>query len=317
MPSDTLPDPTAMATLTKVALRAWDADRARSIQGRMGQIGPSSLGFCRQHALLTLKEVGPTDEDRVWPATIGTAIGELAEEAMRKVHPEWLYQHPVTCTFRNGASLSGHADVVDPKAQVVWDFKTKDGLVVARKDPWSQSYDFQTWTYVRGLQQDGTFDEDRPCYQGLIYLDRSGKDDLPYAVVKRWLPTTENLIVEWIDDVIYAAKHGEDASRDIPAPVCEQICERFTACRGMLEDSHGGGVYDHPMIVNAAARYKEIGWLMKDLIEEREACRATLVGVDGIAGDWQVRWTHVDGTFQPGYDKAPYDKIDVRKVRGR
>lgn len=315
--STNLPDPNAMSTLTRTALRAWDMGRARSIQGRMGQIGPSSLGFCRQHALLTLKEVGPTDEDRVWPATIGTVIGEVAENALRLVHPEWLYQHPVSCTFRNGASLTGHADVVDPVGQVVWDVKTKDGLAAVRRDPWSQSYDFQTWTYVRGLQQDGTFDEDQPCYQGLIYLDRSGATDEPYVVVKRWLPTTENAIVEWIDDVIYAAKTGEDAARDIPAPVCERICERFTACRGMLEDTHGGGVYEEPMIVKAAARYKEIGMEMKNLIEERDEMRATLVGVDGIAGEYQVRWTHVDGTFQPGYDKAPYDKIDVRRVRGR
>lgn len=311
----TAPNPAAMATLTRTALRAWDMDRARSIQGRMGQIGPSSLGFCRQHALLTLKEVGPTDEDRVWPATIGTVVGEVAEAALRKVHPEWAYQYPVSCTFRNGASLSGHADVVDLDTQTVWDVKTKDGLAAVRRSPWTQSYDFQTWTYVRGLQQEGVFDPDKPCYQGLIYLDRSGATDEPYCVVKEWLPTTENEIVAWIDDVIYAARTGEDAARDIPSPVCAQICERFTACRGVLEDSRGGGVWDDPMLVDAALRYREIGLEMKELISERDEHRRTLTGVEGIVGPLQVRWTHVNGTFQPGFDKPPYDRIDVKEVR--
>ena len=46
-------------------------------------------------------------------------------------------------------------------------------------------------------------------------------------------------IDSWVGDVIYAVKNNEDASRDIPAAVCERICSHFTACRGALETNDG------------------------------------------------------------------------------
>lgn len=311
------PDVQAMSSLVRTAVRSWDANRPRSIQGRSGKIGFSSLGFCHQYALLTMQEVPATDADRVWPAVVGSAVGDVVEKALSWVKPTWPTQVPLTATFSNGASLTGHADLVVPDDNVVWDVKSKDGLAKARRNPWSLNYDYQTWGYVLAGIQSGLLDKDRPAWQGLIYVDRSGEEDTPFCVVKQWLPTKEAEIVAWIDDVIYAHLHGEDAARDIPAAVCEQICELYTACRGALEDTRSQGVYDDPYVVDAVRDYVQAGREMRDAINLRDDARKRLVGVEGISDGYQVRWTHVEPTTVDAFTKAGHDRIDVRKARAR
>jgi hypothetical protein len=313
----TVPDVRAMSLLVHTAIKSWDASRDRSVQARSGRIGFSSLGFCRQQALLTMQGVADTDPNNVWPAVLGTLVGAGAETALKRARPDWLIQRPITATFANGASLKGTADIVDPPANVVWDVKTKDGFGWVKREPWTRNYDFQTWGYVHGALQMGLLDKTRPAYQGLIYLDRSGGEERPYVVVKEWLPTLEDEIVSWIDDVIYANVHHEDAERDIPAPVCERICAKFTACRGSLPDSGSGGVYDDPHLVDAANAYRQAVADEKEAKELKEAARAELAGVDGIVGGWQVRWTSVGESRIPETFRRGYMKIDVREARKR
>ena len=316
------PNIDAMATLVQTAVRVWDGQRARSVQARSGQIGPSSLGFCRQHALLTMQDVAATDADDTWAAVLGTLIGAGIEDAVSLAKPGWSYQVPLSCTLKRGnqgvqATISGHADIVDPDTNTVWDVKTKDGFGWVRREPWSQNYLFQTWVYVQAALQAGILDKDRPAYQGLIYVDRSGGESRPFVTVREWLPSVEDEIVDWVDDVIYAHIHGEDAQRDIPAPVCERICEKFTACRGGLPDKGALGVYEDPFLIDSVRAYRQAVTDEKEAKQLKDAARANLAGVEGIVDGMQVRWTHVDSTFVPGYEKHGFDRIDVRKARGR
>ena len=99
----------------------------------------------------------------------------------------------------------------------------------------------------------------------------------------------------WIGDVIYAVTNGEDSARDVPAAVCEKICEFFTVCRGGLEDNASDGVLVDPETVAAVNMYvdgrakESTGKSMKKEAAER------LAGISGVTDKYQVRWVQVQG----------------------
>lgn len=315
-----IPEPKVIAEIVDAAVRSWDHHRPRSAQARDGVIGPSSLGFCRQFALLTLSDVADSDPDNTWAATLGTLIGDGVEQAMKRQHPDWLVgsidKTRIKATFPNGASISGTPDVVIPDWNAVLDNKTKDGFAWVRREPWSQNYRYQVWTYVLGCFQSGLLDPTRPAHMGLIYWDRSGKQAKPYVVTQQWDPLLEDEITAWIDDVIYARLHNEDASRDIPAPVCEQICSKYTVCRGALPDAEATLIEDEHLRL-AIRTYVEARDDKKEAEEIMRAASQELSNVSGTDGTWQVRWTDVGGADVPGYFRHGYRKLDVRRARQR
>lgn len=301
----------------------YSNNRPRTHQGRSGYIGPSDLGFCRQKALLTMKQVEATDvtegEIGMWPADVGSALHEWVDEAFDMFGDGWVRgaEHGrVTATFpESNAQVSGTFDMVKPSWNLLVDVKTVDGFGwVKHKGP-SQNYLFQAVAYALGCIADGLLVE-----EGLriawVFLDRSGKEKRPYVLCIDYDPTVVFQVDQWISDVIYARQHDEDASRDIPAERCEAMCRFFTVCRGVMEDSHDPVLIDDPEQADAARTYLEARKAKDEASRLMDAAKQQLQGVSGATEDGvQVRWVHVSRGTVPAYDRAEYDKLTVRQMR--
>lgn len=312
-----IPDPDTISTLVKTAVKAYDADRPRSIQAREGVIGPSDLGFCKQKALLTLKGVPYSDTRSIWPAVVGTAVGEFVETALKRMFPSWIVgtvdQIRLPFKLGNGAVVEGTGDVIVPEWNAVLDIKTKDGTKVVRRTPPSRNYRYQRHAYLRGAVALGILDPAWPLYVGNVYLDRSGKDEDPYVQIEEVDPTLDDEITSWVDDVIYARLHNEDAEREIPPAVCERICEFFTVCRGTLPINDEVEVFEDDETLAAIELYVEGRAQESEGKGLKDEAGNILRGLNGIGAGHQVRTTYIP----PSASKAESYRLEVTPLRGR
>ena len=295
-------------------IRAYSDNSARSQQSRAGILGPSDIGFCRSKAALVTKGVQPTDHVSIAAAQIGTAIHEYVGAAIKQAHPGWIVdEQRVTATLPSGAVVSGTPDIIAPDLDAIIDVKTVDGFEWIKRDGTSRNHKYQRHLYALGAQQAGLITEQ--CKVGNLYIDRSGKEPEPMLLMEDFDPTLTMEIDSWIGDVIYAVKNGEDASRDIPAPVCEKICSFFTVCRGGLEVHEGGELIEDATLISAIDMYVEARDLEKQAGKQKREAAAMLSGVNGTDGRYAVRWTHVNPATVQAFEKQGYDRLDIRKQR--
>lgn len=303
------------------ALTAYMDNSDRSVQASEGRLGPSDIGFCRQKAALMVKGVEATDAPPKWAAAVGTALHNYTESAIKQMFPDWILGSidnlTVTATLPSGAQISGHPDIVIPKENTVLDIKTVDGFQWVKREGTSQQHKYQRHLYAMGCIETGLFDKTKPIYVGNVYFDRSGKENKPLVMVEEMDPMLTDEIDSWVGDVIYAVKHGEEASRDIPAAVCERICSHFTACRGALETHEGGELIEDTTLVSAVDMYTEARNMEKLAKQMKEEASARLVGVNGSTGQWQVRWVEVQPSKVEAFEKTGYSRLDIRKARSR
>jgi len=303
------------------ALTAYMDNSARSIQSDEGRLGPSDIGFCRQKAALMVKGVAPTDSTPKMAAAVGTAWHNYAEAAIKQMFPDWLMGSiddiTVTATLPSGAEISGHPDIVISDQNTVLDIKTVDGFAWIKREGTSQQHKYQRHLYAMGCIAAGLFDDSKPVYVGNVYFDRSGKEQEPLVLVDEMDPTLTDEIDSWITDVIYAVTNKEDASRDIPAAVCERICSHFTACRGALEVNAGGEQIEDQELVSAVEMYVEARNMEKQAKQMKSEASVMLAGVNGSTGSWQVRWVDVQPSRVEAFEKNGYSRLDIRKARSR
>jgi hypothetical protein len=315
----TTPDAETLSALVHTAITSFDAQRPRSVQSREGILGPSDLGFCRQKALLTMRGTPQSDSKSIWAAVVGTAVGEYVEKCVKATFPDWLVGSQdnirVTYTTLTGAEISGTPDIVVPSMNLVADLKTKDGFEWEERKGSSTSNKYQRHAYAKGLIAAGILDGSRPVYVANVYLDRSGQIEMPLSEVEEMDPMLDDEITQWVEDVIYARLHEEDASRDIVAPVCAKICEFFTVCRGGLPASESD-VYEDPDIIEAVTMYVEGREMAAAGEKQRKAASKILTGLNGAAGGWQVRTTEVGETDVPGFHRKGYLKVEVVPIKG-
>lgn len=301
------------------ALQASMDNSARSQQSAAGVMGPSDLGFCRQKAALMTRGVAQTDSKPKWAAAVGTAIHNYIESALAETFPDWIlgsvHNLNVTAKFPSGAEISGHPDIVIPSDNVVLDIKTVDGFADIKRNGTSQNHKFQRHAYALGCIQSGLFDETKPVKVGNIYFDRSGKEQIPYMILEDFDPTLTDQIDSWISDVIYAVKNNEDASRDIPSPICERICQHYTACRGDLPIGDDAEFISDQSLVSAVDMYNDGKKMEKAGKQMKDAAADLLAGVNGTTGKWTVRWTQVNPSRMEAYDRAGYLRLDIRPTR--
>ena len=300
------------------AITIFDNSSPRTIQSTEGLLGPSDIGFCRQKAVLTTRQVIPTDDPPMWAANVGTAIHAYVETALKKTFPHWLVgsiDHiKVTATLPSGASISGHPDIVIPEDNTVLDIKTVDGFEWTKRSGPKQSHLYQRHLYAMGCLEEGLLYSTKPIYVGNVYFDRSGKIPHPLVYVEEYDPTLTDEIDSWVQDVIYAVKNNEDGSRDVPAPVCRKICSHFTACRGELKTHEGGVIIDDKTLVSAIDMYIEGRDLGKKADQMKQEAQAALRGINGSTGTYQVRWVEVGPTtIKPG-ERSGYSRMDVIRV---
>ena len=300
------------------ALTAYMDGSSRSQQAAQGILGPSDIGFCRQKAALMTRGIAATDSPPKWAAAVGTALHNYIEAAIKDAHPDWLVGSidgiRVTATLPSGAEIGGHPDIVVPSANAVLDIKTVDGFQWIKREGTSLQHKYQRHLYAMGLIQGGILDGSKTVLVGNIYFDRSGKEAEPLVLVEDMDPTLTPEIDSWVQDVIYSVKNNEDASRDVPAAVCERICSHFTVCRGSLETQEGEFI-DNPELLSAVDMYVQGRDMKKEGEAMQKAAQALLDGVNGSTGTYQVRWVDVQPTTVESFEKTGYRRMDVRKVR--
>lgn len=291
----------------------------RSVQSAEGILGPSDIGFCRQKAALMVREIPQTDNPPKWAAAVGTALHNYIEAAVKKAHPDWLCGSidniRVTATLPSGASISGHPDIVVESANAVLDIKTVDGFEWIKRSGTSQQHKYQRHLYALGLIESGILDSSKTVLVGNIYFDRSGKEPEPMVLVEEMDATLTAEIDSWIQDVIYAVKNNEDASRDVPAAVCERICSHFTACRGELGVENDSILIEDIELVSAVNMYVDAREMSKQAEQMKKEAQSRLFGVNGSTGEYQVRWVEVAPTKVESFEKTGYSRMDIRKVR--
>lgn len=305
--------------LITTALSDYMNKSPRSVQSAEGILGPSDIGFCRQKAKLMIEGVPQTDDPPKWAAAVGTALHNYIEAAIKKSHPDWLCgsidEIEVTATLPSGVEVKGHPDIVVPSSNAVLDIKTVDGYEWIKRSGTSQQHKYQRHLYAMGLLQAGILDESKPVLVGNIYFDRSGKQSEPLVLVEEMDVTLTNEIDSWIQDVIYAVKHNEDASRDVPSPVCEKICSHFTACRGGLGIEEGTVMIQDQELLSAVDMYVEGRDMAKKAEQMKKEAQSMLNGINGSTGTYQVRWVDVAPTTVDSFEKVGYSRMDIRKVR--
>ena len=301
------------------ALNTYQSAAPRSLQSAEGILGPSDIGFCRQKAVLMTKGVPQSDNPPKWSAAVGTAIHNYVEAAIKAIHPDWIVgsidELSVTATLPSGASISGHPDLVVPSANAVLDIKTVDGFEWVKRDGTSLQHKYQRHLYALGLIQAGILDDSRPVLVGNIYFDRSGKNPTPYVLAEDMDPTLTDEIDSWVQDVIYAVKHNEEASRDVPSAVCARICSHFTACRGGLDTQDGGDTITDSELLSAIDMYVEARDLENKAKNMKDQAKDKLLGVNGTTGTYQVRWVEVAPTMVKASERPGYQRMDIVKIK--
>jgi hypothetical protein len=265
--------------------------------------------------------VEQTDSTSIAAAQIGTAVHVYVGEALRAFFPTWIIDNRrVTATFPSGAEVSGTPDIIAPEWNAVVDVKTVDGFEWVKREGTSLNHRYQRHSYALGALQEGLLDPSRPVYVGNLYIDRSGKEPEPYFVFEEFDHALSDEIDSWIADVQYAVMNREDASRDIPAPVCEKICSYYTVCRGGLPVNEGGELIEDPERLAAVRMFVEGRDLEKTGAQMKKEAGARLVDTNGTANVdgqmWNVRNTYVNPTTVQAFDKQGYNRLDVRKARG-
>jgi hypothetical protein len=305
--------------LIVIALNSKESATPRSQQSREGILGPSDIGFCRQKAALVVRQVAPSDSVPKWSAAVGTAMHTYIEAALKDSHPEWLVGSQdhveTTATLPSGAVISGHPDVVVQASNAVLDIKTVDGFEWTRRNGPSLSHIYQRHLYALGLIQAEMFDSNRPVIVGNIYFDRSGKEQTPLVFTEEFDPALTGEIDQWVQDVIYAVKHNEDAARDVAAPVCERICEFFTICRGSLEVHDGQEIIRDETLLSAVDMYLAGRELESQGKQMKKEAGERLSNVTGMTATHQVRWVHVGPTSIAQTERAAHDRLDIRRRR--
>lgn len=301
------------------ALSNYEAQAPRSKQARDGILGPSDIGFCRQKATLVVKQTPPSDNPPKWSAAVGTAMHNYIEAAMKKAHPDWLLgsiDHIATqATLPSGAVISGHPDVVVPSSNAVLDIKTVNGFEWTRRNGPSQSHKYQRHLYALGLIENGILDSSKPVIVGNIYFDRSGKEPDPLVFTEEMDNELTSEIDQWVEDVIYAVRHDQDAARDVAAAVCEQICEFFTVCRGALEVHEGQEVIRDEYLLSAIDMYVQGRDMENQGKQMKKEASERLSNVNGITSSHQVRWVHVGPAVMKETERAAHDRLDIRRRR--
>jgi hypothetical protein len=301
-----------LANQVEYAIIQFGNTSQRSLQSKQHVLGVSDIGGCREFVRRMILNEPFSDEvnEYALASFVGHAVGEYAERAVMAVLEGGQRQLTVSIALENGVVLHGHPDLVLPDMCI--DFKTVDGLAVVKKGSKSQHH-WQVILYTAALIKDGTLPENALC--ALVYLDRSGKEVRPHVEVWRYDPTLLEPIVEWVDDVLYAVGHDEEASKDKPREFCWAACPYVTDCRGGDTDVTGL-ITDEEQLL-AVKAYKDASGRFKAAKRDRDTASDALRGVNGSTGEDVVRWVNVPEQTIEAFNRREYQRLSITKAPSR
>lgn len=289
----------------------------RAAQAGRWQAGISDLGFCseRVRRMLDKQKPEPTDEYLAW---LGTALGDHAEQAAIKRWPEAIRQATVEVTLAGDQAtynLTGHPDLVFPHGLII-DCKTDYGLTDIRRTGPSQQQQFQRHLYGLGAYEAGLFDDDVTLDDvrvGNVWIDRAGIERSAHCQIEPFNPDYVGSATEWLDSVVYAYLHGEEALKEPPRNMCEQVCGFYSVCR-LFDTDVSGRIGDEDILRNVDM-YIEGAQMERDGKRLKDEAKRHLGGVEGSTGEYMVRWVHVNGQEVGPSFRSAHEKLDIRKVK--
>lgn len=289
----------------------------RALQGRDFKAGVSDLGFCSERVRRMLDRQIPetTDTLKAW---IGTALGDHAEKAALRLWPHAIVQSTVTVTLQGDQgtyTLTGHPDLILPEGILI-DFKTDYGLASVRRTGPSRQQQFQRHMYAKGAHEGGLFNADvrlEDVQVANVWIDRAGIEEELHVQMELFSPDYVDEAAVWLDDVVYAYRHGEEARKEPPREMCAVVCGYYSTCRAY--DTDVEGLITDDVTLAAVADYKSGLALEKQGKVLKDQARQHLVGVRGSTGEFFVRWVHVNETEIPASVRSGYDKLQIQAVK--
>lgn len=296
----------------------WASTKSeRSQQASEFRAGISDLGFCSERLRRMLAQMQPEDID-VLPAAWGTALGAYVEEAvLAHGTAAWVRQPKVTVVLRGDGGtyrVTGHPDLVDP-AGVLLDVKTNRGLTGPERVGPSQQQQFQRHCYAAGAHAAGLFG-DLPIEDvrvANVWFDRAADDRYAYCHMEPFSHDMVQQATWWLDDVVYAFKHHQEARKEPPREMCFKVCGFARDCRGADIGDEQGLITD-PDLVGSIHTYADGLALERAGRRLKDQAKAGLGGVHGSTGEYAVSWTHVNEA-EVSYTRDPYDRLNVRRVK--
>lgn len=281
-----------------------DMLKPRSTQQDEGVLGASDFG-CREQMRRTLMQAPKTDSPKMMPALIGSYCDAGFKEARKVAHPKLLLAEELPFTLPNGHKISVHPDEIDQDEPSATDYKTKDSLAAIRRGFVDDRYRRQRHLQYAAAHQNGLVPPVGITRN--VFVDRSGKDDTAHVEQE---PFGGDVLAEataFLDDVLYAVKHGETASKDTPRYVCKSYCAWYTACRGSEIDTPE---ITDPELIRRIATYHDATEAAKS--DKALAADLRSMGLEGLTGRTP---THIITSVHINpVGKADYWKVTTEAV---
>lgn len=287
----------------------------RSQQSADFRIGMSDLGYCSEKVRRMVAGIPEPVTDKL-AAFIGTALGDHIEQACMSAWPNAIRQVEVSAILHGDGgdyTVSGHPDLLLPEGKVL-DFKSTRGLAKVRRLGPSQQQQFQRHCYGYAAYISGLFDDDVTLDRvevANVWIDRAGDDHELHVHME---PLSMDVVEQagfWIDDLVYAYKHDQEARKEPPREVCAKTCGHFADCRAY--DTDVEGLLTDDEVIVAVDMYRMGLDLEKQARKLKDQAQASLRDISGSTGKYTVRWVQVGGGHVE-YDRKPYMRLDVRQT---
>lgn len=216
-------------------LAAHDLLSDRSRHADDGGIGASSFG-CREEMRRTLAKVPATDSPDKMSALIGSYIDAGIRQARAAANPNLQFGLKLSVTLypqvagKPGFTFPVNPDELDPDEPSCTDYKTKDGLAAIRRGFVEDQARFQRHLQYLAAHQAGLVPPEGVVRN--VFIDRSGSDQRVHVEQEPFSWAVIEEATEFLNDALYAAKHGEEAFKDRPRVFCKNFCRWFSDCRG-------------------------------------------------------------------------------------
>lgn len=311
------PDEQALADEFYEAIQHQSNYSERSQQSADFRIGMSDLGWCSELTRRMLAGIAEPITDKL-DAFIGTALGDHVEAAYAARYGTRAVRHAevrITLRGEHGEyEVGGHPDLLLLDENCVVDVKSTRGLSVVERTGPSQQQQFQRHGYALGAWEAGYFTGPLSEVQvANVWLDRAGDDERVHVQMEPYDPEVIQAAGEWLDEVVYAYMNGETARKEPPRDMCAKVCGHFADCRAF--DTDVQGLITDDVVLAAVDVYREGQQMESEGRKLKDQARAHLSGRSGSTGTHFLRWTWVNDSLVPEYQRRGHWKIDLRPIK--